>query len=616
VAEALNRLAGTRGRGQIPLAKTMHTLTYQGPACLKANELFTAVLHVSTGRELTPRARVVVAVRHVCDLGQPQMTEPTAENYVTVGGHGSGVRWGLSEQSDWSRYPWNRGIDLRLEAGIVPQGTTLTIHMGDPAGGCPGYRCQSFAERRCRLRLGIDPDGSGDWEVAPETDLPGFQVRGARATRLCVRVPNGTGIDSDVVVCVRAEDAYGNIAGEPAGEVALLDDDSRPLGRVTLEPDQPSVTRLPRPADGTWHHVTAASDNGDLFARSNPFGPSPLSGSRLYWGDIHVMSDLSCGVGSPDELYERARHTAGLDFAAVTTSDMQLTPQRWNEVKEAARRRNDPGRFVTFLAYEWSGPHERGGDHNIYFTGDDGPLIPSRPGCGLPAWDEAVPTIGRTRTLAETIDELAGVKAMLVPHCGGRQCNLDFHEPSLMPFMEIHSCHRNFEHVACEAIRRGLRLGFVGGSDDHRGAPGYSTPTARDPHFSAAGGLLAVYAQELTRESLWQAFFDRRVYATSGARMVLDFRIDDTPMGGVVRMRPDQEAHLRFWTRLDGLLDHVDLVGGTETIERFTGQASRVDEFAFEHCQRIRPGATPYFVRVVQVDGATAWSSPIWVEAG
>ena len=35
--------------------------------------------------------------------------------------------------------------------------------LGDPAGGSPGFRAQSFVEEAFGFRLGIDRDGQGDW---------------------------------------------------------------------------------------------------------------------------------------------------------------------------------------------------------------------------------------------------------------------------------------------------------------------------------------------------------------------------------------------------------------------------------------------------------------------
>jgi len=270
---------------------------------------------------------------------------------------------------------------------------------------------------------------------------------------------------------------------------------------------------------------------------------------------------------------------------------------------------------VTFLGYEWSGGHDRGGDNNVYFLGDDGPLLYNGPVFSHAAWEPARNEITRTRDLREVIAELRGLDAMIVPHCGGRRCNFDFYDAKLMPLFEIHSCHRNYEHVAFEAIRRGLRLGFIGGSDDHRGAIGDSHPAARERFFSAHNGLVAVYARELTREALWEAFFARRAYATNGPRIILDFRINDVRMGQELRIQAGEELHVEFDLWLDGMLDRAELVRATETIGRFSGAGNQVTQFHGEQFEPAAAGATAYYLRVVQTDGGAAWSSPIWVDA-
>jgi hypothetical protein len=211
----------------------------------------------------------------------------------------------------------------------------------------------------------------------------------------------------------------------------------------------------------------------------------------------------------------------------------------------------------------------------------------------------------------------AGEKVMVVPHCGGNPCNLDFFDAAMMPMLEIHSAHRNFEHVAAEALRRGLRVGFIGGSDDHRGAIGDSRPVARDHFFATRAGLVAAYARRLTREDLWEAFFSRRVYATNGVRTVLDFRINGMPMGGRLAVASGEEIEAAFYCRTDGFLDHVELVCGAETVARSRPEPmhpSRTDELR-GHFRMTAPSTEkPYYLRVFETDGGMAWSSPIWVE--
>jgi hypothetical protein len=104
-----------------------------------------------------------------------------------------------------------------------------------------------------------------------------------------------------------------------------------------------------------------------------------------------------------------------------------------------------------------------------------------------------------------------------------------------------------------------LQLGFVAGTDNHMGLPGFVNETAIEPVIGPAwarlllnprynpGGLTAIHAAANTRESLFEALKRRDTYATSGPRIKLDFfqtrregdlcasgrASSDVPMGGV-----------------------------------------------------------------------------------
>ncbi|MBS3762272.1 MAG: hypothetical protein KGZ25_03095 [Planctomycetes bacterium] len=45
-------------------------------------------------------------------------------------------------------------------------------------------------------------------------------------------------------------------------------------------------------------------------------------------------------------------------------------------------------------------------------------------------------------------------------------------------------------------------------------------------------------------------------------------------------------------------------------------QASKIPEFKGTYEEPAISGTTAYYVRVRQTNGGTAWSSPIWVDAG
>lgn len=589
-------------------------LIYEGPERLRANQLFTATLHILLGENVMVGGRIVIATRHVSDFGDAQMADPTAENYISVSSSRANLSWELGPNHGGERHPWNRGTELKLVSGELITGDTVSLILGNPAVGCPGYRCQSFVEHFFRFRLGIDPDGDNNWKVLPVEECPGFEVVGNSMTRIRAYVADVTADTDRRVVYIKPEDAYGNVAGDGHGDVALLLDDAKTIGHVHLEPGCTAKAQVIIPRDGQWHVITTATNNGSHFVRSNPLGSSPVEGHHLYWGEIHAQSCLCDGTNHPSDLYAYAREAAGLDFASVTSHDFELTPRDWKEIQVATRDAHRPGEFVAFLGYEWSGRSDQGGDNNIYFLDDEAPLVYSAP-CGvLPAWDAAEGAVTGSRSLTEVIQELQGHQFMVVPHCGGRLCNFDYYDPRHMPLFEMHSCHRNYEHIAHQSIQRRLHFGFIGGSDDHRGAIGDSYPAARERFFSTYNGLVAVYAKELTRKSLWEAFFARRVYATNGKRIVLDVRLNGVLMGSELKVNPGTELHLTVQTRLDGWLDRVEIVRGTETVQRIVGDKNRIDEFRCEFHDVAREGVTAYYVRVTQIDGGVAWSSPIWVD--
>jgi hypothetical protein len=83
---------------------------------------------------------------------------------------------------------------------------------------------------------------------------------------------------------------------------------------------------------------------------------------------------------------------------------------------------------------------------------------------------------------------------------------------------------------ARELLAAGHRVGFIAASDNHNGAPGLSARSSRFTNLVYSGGLAAVWAAELTREAVFDALYARRCYGTTGARILLDFRLNGEPI--------------------------------------------------------------------------------------
>ncbi len=278
-------------------------------------------------------------------------------------------------------------------------------------------------------------------------------------------------------------------------------------------------------------HYLDLRQNERVLARSNPIlvasKPDPWN---LYWGDTQAQTASTVGVGTVAEFFAYARDLAGIDFCAHQGNDFMLTDDAWNEVRRECKQFHEPGRFITFLGYEWSGTAGAGGDRNVLFQGDDGPLYRSS------SWQlpQGSPESERptARELHESIRKFARERqqrVLLIPHVGGRRAEMDSIDTDLEPIFEICSCHGIFEWWLREALERGYRIGIIGASDDHTCRPGLTFPST--PEMAIRGGLAAVYAKELTRDAILEALSSRRCYGTTGERIILWVEADGYPMG-------------------------------------------------------------------------------------
>ncbi len=304
------------------------------------------------------------------------------------------------------------------------------------------------------------------------------------------------------------------------------------------------LTRLPRRAK-------AARTRADLSTHKEL---SDAMKSALFWGDIHNHNAVGYAKGSLERSFDIAR--SHLDFFAHTGHaqwhDMPKMPndahmkwvrgfevmrRNWPKVAAMTRDAHQPGEFVTFLGYEWHSSFY--GDYCIYYPGDEGELE---------YFDSSLAL--QTYCLREgclAIPHHVGYKA------GWRGFNWDHFDPRVSPVCEIFS-----EHGACErdrglhpmirhsnggrdtasciqaALRRGLRFGFAASTDDHLGYPG-----------AYGEGLMAVFADELTRDALWRAIRERRTYAVTGDRIEIDFELNGRPMGSELPAAAAREIRFR-----------------------------------------------------------------------
>jgi len=171
-------------------------------------------------------------------------------------------------------------------------------------------------------------------------------------------------------------------------------------------------------------------------------------------------------------------------------------------LQEFVAQQNKEKEIVLFTGYEWQGDGNYG-DHNIFYLDENQPLH-------------------QCLKFPDLMKRLPQEKAIAIPHhtayqVGHRGKNWDYHDEILSPFAEIYSSHSSSEQditeeplysnihmgpsvsggTIFEGLARGHKFGIIASGDNH-------------PIPAVYGhGLMACYAKNLSKESLWDSFLKR-----------------------------------------------------------------------------------------------------------
>ncbi len=383
---------------------------------------------------------------------------------------------------------------------------------------------------------------------------------------------------------------------------------------------------------GPWSRpVAKAHLDGGIAAVASPRSPGKWGDFLVLFGDVHAHSGhgtdkiRGCGTGTIDENYLYARDVSSLDLFALADHDWQMpTEADWRLRLDKAEEYDHAGSFVVLPSFEWTSPGY--GHRNVYFPQPDGPLFHSSRAINVIEPGNQTPT--------ELWEGLRAAKAQAITvahHSNATVFAVDwsYADPEFDRLVEVYSSWGNSEFLgapftgsacdrepglgALDALLAGHRLGMVASSDGHDGNPGNAQWSDRQKHLKhhLGSGLVAVLAEEFSRESAYDAMYRRRCYATTGVRILLDFSANNRPMGSELKAGKAKKVVLRFRIRGTTDLDKVELCEKGGVIWRDLDIGCPAIDGEFETA--VSPGSF-YYLRVSQRDGEMAWSSPIWVD--
>jgi hypothetical protein len=525
----------------------------------------------------------------------------------------------------------------------IKEGETFTIVMGKPnpkSKEPTGIAAQSVVQRRRPFNLHIDKKGKGYFE---EPDVFLLDVRGNQLHSIKVQSPSFVGKNKRFDVTVRFEDAFGNLTNR-APENTLIElsyEQLRDNLKWKLFVPETGFITLPNlyfNEEGTYTITLKNLTSGEQFKSSPIRCYNELEGG-LFWGINHGESER---VDSTEHIETCLRHfrddRAMNYFIASPFEDIDETPNEiWKLIGNNIAEFNEAERFATMLGFQWASDKPDEGVRQFVYAKDTKTIL-----------RKSDPKYNSLKKIYKLISPREVICIPSFTMGGEYGFNFDTLYNEFERVVEIYNAWGSsecllkegnthpikcpgkggFNEVAHGSIRKALidghRFGFVAGGLDDRGI--YSD-LFESPQEQYTPGLTGVIAKDLSRESIFDAIYDRSCYATTGEKMILDFHIAGTKMGGEVKTEDKPglrvNRHIAGFVAGTNKLVSVELFRNGQLMKSFSAEGYSFDyEYddmtpIDQHLLTSKNVEHPflfYYLRVKQADGHVAWSSPIWID--
>lgn len=588
------------------------------PSAIPAGEHGSWTVRYMVGRRFPKNAQLSLAITHPSNWMIPQFAVEDAPGYSSVTAPCNAKFLAVRQPATGVK---GFHVKFKLLEGELTRGDTIEVTLGDTSKGSSGLRAQTLSGEGQSLKIMGDFEDAVKipWQhhdyVYGHPTVPRFDVIPGKVHRIDLVCPAHVSVAEPFRAILRVCDGWGNLCPDAELEASVCCAGETPAPVLIKPADNGyrAVEGLQLTAAGT-QRLRVEAPEGRVLCTGNPILVSENRPRHtMFWGDLHMHSALSDGIGDPDTVYNFARNVTGLDIAALADHDFVMAPNKghWERCVELAEKWHEPQRFVTLLGYEFT-ERKIGGDRNVYYLSDRGPLIDSG---------------GNRMHPDELYCRLAELDfpAMVIPHCTLENHAWQHSDPRFCRLSEVYSTHGSSEDYPCDrcnipdganydlyppescyakSFDFGLKLGAIGGTDDHGGQPGwgYSWHHHR-------GGIMGVLATELTREAVWEALWTRRTIATTGERIYLNMTVNGLLVGeeGTVTHEPEIEIDAAGTAKID----LIELLRNEEIIQCFHGRAA--DEKRLFVDTEWNGDPAWYRCRLTQADGERAWTSPIWV---
>ena len=334
---------------------------------------------------------------------------------------------------------------------------------------------------------------------------------------------------------------------------------------------------------------------------------------NLYFGQLHSHTNLSDGQGSIDEAYQYAEKNANLDFMAVTDhsnwydNDTKANladgsaSQAWNKGKETADKYNRDGEFVAIYGYEmtWSGSTGGYGHMNTFNT--PGFETRSNKSMDLKTYYNTLKTqqqsLSQLNHPGKTFGDFSDFS------------HYDTAIDELVTLVEVGNGEGairssgyfpSYEYYT-RALDKGWHVSPTNNQDNHKGKWG-----------NANTAKTVIEAEDLSRDSLYDAIRERRTYATEDENLRISYKVNGNTMGSILEDTDSLEFNINVEDPdANDNIKKISIIGdGGKVIKSIDNINSNEKQITFSLDSNV---SSYYYVRVDQEDKDIAVTAPVWV---
>ncbi|MCD5002371.1 hypothetical protein IV487_07850 [Enterococcus saccharolyticus] len=271
--------------------------------------------------------------------------------------------------------------------------------------------------------------------------------------------------------------------------------------------------------------------------------------------------------------YEMIDYVNG--FRSEQEINSKLMEEQWSYITNFLEKNSKEKNYISFLGVEWQGKG-LDGDHNVYFRNNNIEL-------NLPA-------------TYEELFELYKERAIAIPHhlaysLGNRGKNWYTHQESFSPFVETYSHHGSSErdrtslsmdrHIhmgprvdetsVIEGLKQGYHFGIIASGDNH------------EIPAMVKNGRAGIWAESYDKESIWQAFLNRRVFGFTDSKIMIWTEVQEKPMGSIFKTK-ESEVQMLVNVQGNNKIERIELYkqGELFDVQILTGKEINKEKVRFK----------------------------------